>query len=128
MTTALRQHAGHALAALYEVSKHFEEADSAGERRASLERLCADTEAELHPAQVVLKGTRDELTAAQSQLDAKKRILDDQRARALNEIEGHISAAQGELWDLQEKIRAARQALSETEASTGSLIKRLRIG
>jgi chromosome segregation ATPase len=126
--TELREHIGHALANLYEVSKHLDEADTAEDRRHALANLCTETEAKLHQAREALGPVKAEYDRVKKDLDAKNRLLEDQKARSLAAINSQVETAQAELWQLEEKIQKARQAIKETDASTESLLKRLRIG
>ena len=117
-----------AVANLYEVLKHSEFIDSVEERKAVLEKLCANSEAELHKAQEALKPVKAEYDKVKKDLDAKNRVLEDQKLRALNEINECIARAQGEFWDLQEKIEDQRQAIKAIDASMHSLHRRLHLG
>lgn len=128
MSTELRQHVGLSLAALHEVSKHFDEADTAAERRASLQALCVQSEAAQHQAQSALVPAKAELGRVKQDLKAKSAILEDQKARALAAINAQCETAQAELWQLEEKVRKARKAIIDTDRSMDSLIRRLRVG
>jgi phage shock protein A len=75
--------AGLAIANLFEVLKHSEFIDSVEERKAVLEKLCGETEAELHKAQEALKPVKAECDKVKMDLDAKNRIIDDLRAKSL---------------------------------------------
>lgn len=125
----LREHTGLALAALYEVARHGDAVlDSAEDRRHALANLCAETEAKLHQAREALGPVKAEYDRVKKDLDAKNRLLEDGRARSLASVNAQVETAQAELWELQDKINKARQAIIDTDRSTESLIRRLRIG
>lgn len=126
--SSLREAAGLAQAAIYETLKHADAMDSAEERRHALSGACAESEAGLNKATAELKVTQSELAQVKGQLAAKSRILDDLRARSDAELDARIVEAQGQRAILEDKINKARQAIKDTDASTDSLIRRLRIG
>ena len=128
MTTALREQAGLAQAALWEVSRYFDEADSAAERRAVLEKLCAESEANAQKANAAVKASQDELGRVEAKLKAQARIVQDQRDRSAADLDAMIASAQGELNGLTARIGKARRELGEVDASSESLIKRLHLG
>jgi peptidoglycan hydrolase CwlO-like protein len=123
----MREHIGLALANLHEVMKSAEAIDTAVERRAGMQALCVQSEANLTRATQELKATQAELGRVSAALKGKARILQDQRDRSNADLDGRISAAQAEWQELHGKIEKARQAIKDTDASTESLIRRLRV-
>lgn len=123
----LKEAIGLSLANLFVVAKHAEAMDSAAQRREALGKLCADTEARLHAERGELKRSQDELRSAEGNLNAKKRIIEDQRNRSNAAIDEQISQAQGQWNGLQAAISKAHRELAEIDASRESLIRRLRI-
>jgi uncharacterized coiled-coil DUF342 family protein len=126
--TPLREAAGYALANLHDVMKEAEAMDSAAERRAAIQALCAESEAASLKASAELKASQDELGRVSADLKAKSRILDDLRDRSTAELDARIAEARGELSGLQVRIDKTRREIAESDASMGSLIRRLRIG
>jgi prefoldin subunit 5 len=74
-----------------------------------------------------LKRSQDELRSVEENLNGKKRIIEDQRARVTQAINAQIEAAQTEHAALTVRIDKARQAIKDIDASRESLIRRLRI-
>jgi chromosome segregation ATPase len=126
--TSLREAAGYAQAHLYDVLKHADALDSAAERRAGMQVLCEQSEAALARATAELKATKDQLAQVQRELTAKQRVLEDGRARSTAEINAQIERAQAEHAGLMARVEKTKREIKEVEASTGSLINRLRIG
>jgi DNA repair exonuclease SbcCD ATPase subunit len=121
--------AGYAIAQMAEVLKHGDNfIDSAAERRAVIEKLCGESEAALHQAQSALGPVKAEYDRVKKDLKAKSAILEDQKARSLAAINSQIETAQAELGGLTARVEKARQAIIDTDRSTESLIRRLRIG
>ena len=126
--TALREHIGLAQASLWEISKHFDEADTAQDRKAALQALCVQSEASLTKATQELKSTQHELGRVQAELKARNAVLEDQRNRSNQELDQRIASAQGQWSALQARLEKARRELVEVDASLGSLHKRLHLG
>jgi chromosome segregation ATPase len=123
--TPLREASGLALANLYEVMKHAEALDSAADDRAALVAACEKSESDLAKATAELEATQDALRRATTDLKAKSGTLGDRRVA--HDLDGKIGAAQQEWSELMVKIEQMRRAIKETNASTDSLIRRLRI-
>jgi chromosome segregation ATPase len=125
--TPAREATGLALAALFEVSKHFEAMDSAVVRKAGLELMLKQTQTALSKATAELKQTQGEFNKIEAELKAKSRVLDDQRTRLTQDLDGKISAAHGELDEVRARIGEARRDIQNVDASRESLIRRLRV-
>ena len=103
MTTALREAIGLSLANLYDVSKHFDEVDTAEERRAALGSACANSEAALNKATAELKISKDQLGRVSADLKKQTSILQDLRDRSTAELNRQIGQAQGVWFGLQDE-------------------------
>jgi chromosome segregation ATPase len=125
--TPAREAIGFALAALFEVGKHFEAMDSAEERRAALEFWCKQTQTAWSKAKAELEASQGELDRIGAELKAKSKILEDQRTRMTQNLDGKIAAAYGELDGVRARIGEARRDIQNVDASRESLIRRLRI-
>jgi chromosome segregation ATPase len=123
----LKEAIGLSLANLFVVAKH-PEIDTAQDRSAAMQSACAQSEASLHRANAELKRSKDELARVEADLNAKNRVVEDQRARVTQDLDQKIAAAQGDFAALTARIQKTGQAIKDTDASTESLIKRLRIG
>ena len=120
--------AGYAIAQMAEVLRYGDSfIDSAAERRSVIEKLCGESEAAQHQAQSALEPAKAEFGRVKQVLDARNRQLEDQKARALAAINAQIETAGAELAAVLAEVERARQAIIDTERSTESLIRRLRI-
>lgn len=128
MTTALREAIGLSLANLYDVSKHFDEVDTAEERRAALGSACANSEAALNKATAELKISKDQLGRVSADLKKQTSILQDLRDRSTAELNQRCETAQVELFGLEDKIRKARSEIERIDGSVQSLYRRLHVG
>jgi chromosome segregation ATPase len=125
--TALREAAGYAQAHLYDVLKHTDAMDSAADRRTAIQALCAESEADLTRATQELK-TTEELARVTTDLKKQTSILNDLRDRSNQDLDEKIKAAQGEWAGLEARIEKTKREIKEVEASTESLVRRLRVG
>jgi len=124
--SSLREAASLCEAAVYDVLKYADQIEGGPERRRVLEQEVArlDAYAEVQPK---VNEVKAELTRVSADLQQKKRILDDLKARSTEDLSQKCAAAQAELNDLQACITKANAELRAVDESFGSLHKRLNL-
>jgi hypothetical protein len=121
----LRDRAGLALAALWEVQKHFQVLDNAADIHKAQDVLLAVLARQLADGREALRATQDELQSVEAKHAKSTRMAADQRKRAEHELDAMIVKAQATLASLVGRIADAKAALSAVDASFGSLRGRL---
>ncbi len=111
--------------ALNALTEHLDVIDTFAERKAGAEAALTATAKEHDALKAKLRETQGELDRVSSQLSSKASILNDERARALADVNARIKSAEEELAQLDVQVRAKREAHDAVIASMGSLVNRL---
>lgn len=107
--------------------EHFDVIDKAEERATNAKAQLDATALEYKQASTQLQGVKSELAKAESDLQSKRHLINDEAARALQSTQSQIAARQEELKKLEAQVKAARQEHDNIVASMQALSQRLRV-
>jgi chromosome segregation ATPase len=123
----ISQAATELLESLKQIIPHLDVLDEASTKAAAAKSLLDSTLKELDQAKAALKATSDEHREVTELLRNKRQVLDDERARALRDVQKQIADAQAKLASLEEMIGKKQSDHDAIIASMNSLAKRLNL-